>query len=872
MNIYKWLESKYLRNKTLYFKLNYIFFFFFMIPVMGFLYFGIKYRMLTDNYILIFFVGFFGFSFFGLTMLRKVFDEITGFSRSISQKVDATFPDTGAATMEDELESLIRSVKVLDGQLARAQQCLSRKEIEIKILKDLSELCYVTSDTEEILHVTLERALELTDSDIGSIMILKRPERKTFIVRASIGLAGVIKNGDRIDFETSIGKYAVLNKSAVVVSDIEKDSRFGRTNRPQYGSKSFICIPIKTSREIIGVLTVSRRHSDRPFTNSDADMLSPLMSNAAFTFENLTLMRKNRTSARYIKTMANLLKSITGSFRDTELLYAFLNEIKAVISFNGAILLQSDEGRPGYLTISDFIVDEAVLFSKGSQLVVHKGGQLDKALKHENGLLLEDVPNLDNDVDELLFGWGGPKAFLLTPLKIDGAIKGLLVLTAPSVGHFESKQRVIQWMACGLSLVIERNRLLASVVKRNQELGTLRQIGSALASSTFDINQVLNYTMDMIRVIMDVEAGSLYLMKDNELEFAVSFNVESPQEHKLRLRLGEGIPGYVAARGESLIINEGKQSSLFYPGMSTGTGKPPRSALCVPMISQGRVIGVIEVLNKKRGDFVANDCDLLQSISASVSIAIENANLYKETVSMAENERGIRRMFQKFVPKEVLDTILHGSESGVEKVEELKTLSLINIDLRGFSAMARRLGPQKTVSVLNLFFSVMGGIVFKHHGIVDKYLGDGFLAIFGAPVSSTSDADNAIMAALEMKDSLDQINQQLSDQVGVTLKIGISIHTGEVVVGNIGFEMKMDYTVIGDSVNDVFRLQDRTKPYPNSILVSEKTCRAATISLNLLEMEDYLGELRIYELLGIKSHKYVQPQTEEPTHFLPLTV
>ena len=125
---------------------------------------------------------------------------------------------------------------------------------------------------------------------------------------------------------------------------------------------------------------------------------------------------------------------------------------------------------------------------------------------------------------------------------------------------------------------------------------------------------------------------------------------------------------------------------------------------------------------------------------------------------MAENERGIRRMFQKFVPKEVLDQILRGSEAGVEMVEELKTLTLINIDLRGFSGTARRLGPQKTVSLLNHYFSVMGSIVFQNKGIVDKYLGDGFLAIFREPVSSMNGADNAIQAALKMESSVDEIN------------------------------------------------------------------------------------------------------------------
>jgi adenylate cyclase len=152
----------------------------------------------------------------------------------------------------------------------------------------------------------------------------------------------------------------------------------------------------------------------------------------------------------------------------------------------------------------------------------------------------------------------------------------------------------------------------------------------------------------------------------------------------------------------------------------------------------------------------------------------------------------------------------------------------------------------------------MGEIVFKHHGIVDKYLGDGFLALFGAPVSNIYDADNAVTTALEMKNAMAAINEHFSNEIDVPLSIGISIHTGEAVVGNIGFEKKMDYTVIGDSVNVVFKLQDLTKFAPNSVLISEKTLRAMMkLRLDIREMGMYhageaLGELKIYELLGIK--------------------
>ena len=145
----------------------------------------------------------------------------------------------------------------------------------------------------------------------------------------------------------------------------------------------------------------------------------------------------------------------------------------------------------------------------------------------------------------------------------------------------------------------------------------------------------------------------------------------------------------------------------------------------------------------------------------------------------------------------------------------------------------------------------MGGIVFKHHGIVDKYLGDGFLALFGAPVSTAMDAENAVSAALEMQYAIESLNEDyLKAILDEPVNIGVSIFTGEVVVGNIGFDMKMDYTVIGDSVNNVFRLQELTKPIPNGILVSENTVRAVQSPLEVREIDETIADMKVFELLG----------------------
>jgi adenylate cyclase len=849
-----------LKKKNLYSKLNLIFGLFFFFPVLGFIFFSIKYDMLKDKYLPLFFLGILIFSFAGFSILKNLFDKISRISEQMSSNYLDELLDDQQPSGTDELHGIVQSFGAIERRFHRTFNELEKKSSEISILKDLSELCYVTFDPEEILHITLERALMLTNSDLGSILTLKKTDPKSFIVKATVGLGKFVKAGDRIDFESSIAKYAVINKSPLIVEDIETDNRFGRANLAHYGTKSFVCMPIKTSKDIFGVLTISSRNIDRIYSQEDVEVLTPLLSNAAFTYENLQLLKENERSRKHMRSIEKIFKILISSFRDTELLHAVLNELQSVVPFELAFVLMEDETKLGHLKIFDLLINGPSNLTKGASYP-YKGSIIEKVFKQETSLIVDNTFSSTNTVDRELFADHGCTAGMLAPLKRDGAVTGILALTAKEVGVFVNIQKLISWVANGLSLAIERNRLSEAVVKRNRELDTIRQVGSALASSTFDISKVLKYTMDMIREAMNVEAGSLLFLENDELEIAVAFNIKIKSIKKFRLKIGQGIAGYVAARGKSILVNDIEKSPHFYPMVDESSGFQTRSALCVPMVSQGRVIGVIEVLNKINGEFDTNDKDLLQSIATSVCIALENARLYKETVSMAEQERDIRQMFQKFVPKQVLDKIIYNTENDKPQIEELKTLTLLNIDIRGFSELSRHIGSQKTVSLLNSFFSVMGGIVFKHYGIVDKYLGDGFLALFGAPVSSTQDADNAITAAFEMKNSLAAVNRYLEKKFGTTVQMGISIHTGEVVVGNIGFEKKMDYTVIGDPVNTVFRLQHLTKSFPNGILISENTLRAARSRPDVGEirissdLSQELGSMKVYELLDANPEK-----------------
>ncbi len=859
MNLKKKMFDLSLESQGLYYRLSIIFALFFFVPLLGLLYFGLKYDLLGDNFIPLFLLALLTSSLAGYILIRQIFDGIHNTSKTISESMTKGIHGFKGPTAVDELQGIVHSFQTIENELRNSFGNLEKRTGQLSTLKELSDLCYVTFDNEDLFAITMERALKLTNADVGSVMIMEGKDRETFVIHATYGLGDLVKIGDRVDFATSIAKYAVINKSPLLVNDIEKDNRFGRGNRPHYATKSFLCMPLKGIQEVFGVLTLSHRALDIPFTQEDTDVLTPLLSNAAFTYDNLGLMKRDRQNRRQLATVAGICKTLGSSLRNGELLHAILHQFRDDIPFEVAVIMEIRKETPDQAGILDILssVPIALTRSQGYNIV---GSLLEGVVRQGNILAIEDPSALQHPLEQELLVKPGIHDALLAPLKIGGVVTGILVLGTFQAGALNGFEEQVEEIAALLSLAIEKNHLSSSINKRDQEMDSIKQIGSILAASTFDRQEVLKHTMDMIRTIVNVEAGSLLLLEGDELAFKIAFNTDAAIDTEIvqsfRIRMGQGVAGYSATRGEPIIVRDAQHSRHFSADFDRKIGFTTRSALCVPLISRGKVLGVIEVLNKISGDFNDDDLHLLQSIATSVSIALENSQLYRETLSMAEHERGIRKMFQKFVPREIVDKIIHNAGEEKPLIEELKILTLLNIDIRGFSALSKKIGPQRTVAMLNHFFTCMGDIVFNHGGIVDKYLGDGFLALFGAPISGKTDADNAIAAALEMKGSLTAVSSHFTAELDAPLAMGISVHTGEAVVGNIGFEKKMDYTVIGDSVNAVFRLQDLTKSRPNSILISEKTLQAVVESIldvreiGKCDVGSTLGELRIYELLG----------------------
>lgn len=221
------------------------------------------------------------------------------------------------------------------------------------------------------------------------------------------------------------------------------------------------------------------------------------------------------------------------------------------------------------------------------------------------------------------------------------------------------------------------------------------------------------------------------------------------------------------------------------------------------------------------------------------------------TAGLAERDR-VRNLLGKVVSPEIATQLL---ASELKLGGEEREVTILFSDLRDFTSLSEQLPPTEVLALLNRYLDRMSGIIERHGGVIDKYIGDAIMALFGAPVPLTDAPARAVAAAREMAQALDALNRELAAEGKPTLAFGIGINTAHVVAGNMGSKNRLNYTVIGDGVNLASRLESLTKnpAYATSIIVSEATLagitpRPAARELGEVTVKGKREAVRIYAL------------------------
>jgi adenylate cyclase len=360
---------------------------------------------------------------------------------------------------------------------------------------------------------------------------------------------------------------------------------------------------------------------------------------------------------------------------------------------------------------------------------------------------------------------------------------------------------------------------LAELARNNKVLFVLYEISRHL-NQIHDFNELLRKIMDLIFMVIDADYGFLVLAGGSDGDNLIPVVVKHKTEHgksKREIKASRTLIDKVI-NGKVALLTSNAMTDSRLDGAKSVMIQQIRSAICVPLWREDKIIGVIQ-LDSVRIDnqFNQDDLELLKAIGSQAAMVIEQSALNER---IREEER-MRNRLQRFHSPQVIEMILKGGEETIDDIMESKELiaTILFADIVGFTRLSETMPPREINIILNRYFSRMTDIVFSHGGTLDKYIGDGLMAVFGAPKEKEDDAERAVRTALEIRRQLTAMMKTTSADRRFDIRVGLN--TGRVVAGNIGSPKRMEYTVIGDPVNVASRLESIAKP--NQIIIGEET-------------------------------------------------
>jgi adenylate cyclase len=387
-------------------------------------------------------------------------------------------------------------------------------------------------------------------------------------------------------------------------------------------------------------------------------------------------------------------------------------------------------------------------------------------------------------------------------------------------------------------------------VTREKIFQVLVQVAKALLQSD-DLNNLLNTVMDMIFKYLPVERGLIILFDEagNPVPKLTRF-IEGAEAQDIPI--SRTILKMVAEQQVALMTSNALEDARLLGGKSIAI-HGIRSAMCVPLWNRQRVIGAVQVDSPIHiGSFGEEHLDLLTALANFAAVAVERAQLSEKV----EQERKIRSKMERYHSPAVIDEIVKGviTVSADETEIRAAEVSILFADISGFTTVSETKSPEEVAQFLSRFLTAAVDSIFAFGGTLDKFIGDAVMAFFGAPIAQDDHADRAILAGIMMQRLVDEWNHDREQEGLAPVRIRVGINSGPAVVGNVGTEKRVDYTVLGSAVNIASRLESGVAK-PGQIVISQNTLDRAlgsfnTESLGEFALKGLTQKMPVYAVLG----------------------
>jgi adenylate cyclase len=378
----------------------------------------------------------------------------------------------------------------------------------------------------------------------------------------------------------------------------------------------------------------------------------------------------------------------------------------------------------------------------------------------------------------------------------------------------------------------------------------IERLGSAMAS-LMDLPQILQQLVTTFNREMFIDNSAVLLLNTSGSAYQVRLAEGDQRQHLegVTFQKTEPLPQVIEKAKKEItkydVLEDPKYREICLECAQNFSTL--YSSLIIPMLLRGEVIGFMSLGDKKSGKFYnGEDIDLLRTLATQGAVAIENARMAEQM----KNEELVRTNLARYLSPQIVDQIIK-QDVKVNLGGDRKEVTVLFSDIRNFTSISESMRPEQLVEFLNEYFTEMARIIFANQGSLDKYIGDAIVAVFGSLIALENPAEAAVKASIEMMQEMARLNEKWKERYGFNMEMGIGINTGEVFLGNIGSPERMEFTVIGDTVNTASRFSGLAKGRQILATRSAKDRLGPQIGTNQLPSTKVKGKAEEVEVFDI---------------------